>query len=126
MTEKLYYLDSHLASFQAEVISCTQTEKGFEVVLDRTAFYPLGGGQAADTGVLGKARVLDTREQGKDIIHLCDAPLTPGTQVEGTIDYQDRFVRMQQHSGEHIVSGIIHQRWGYHLSLIHISEPTRR
>ena len=121
MTEKLYYLDSHLASFRAEVISCTQTEKGFEVVLDRTAFYPLGGGQAADTGVLGNARVLDTREQGKDIIHLCDAALTPGTQVEGTIDYQDRFVRMQQHSGEHIVSGIIHRRWGYHNTGFHMN-----
>lgn len=111
-TQKLYYEDSHLSCFSAVVQSCRQTQKGFEVILDATAFYPEGGGQAADTGTLGQTRVLDTREQGETIVHLCDAPLEAGARVEGRIDYEARFIRMQQHSGEHIVSGILHRRFG--------------
>lgn len=111
-TRKLYYEDSHMSVFSAQVISCEQTEKGFEVILDATAFYPEGGGQAADTGTLGDASVLDTRERGESIVHLCSAPLAVGSQVEGRIDYEKRFIRMQQHSGEHIVSGILSRRYG--------------
>lgn len=111
-TKKLYYEDSHLERFTARVISCDQTDKGFEIILDATAFYPEGGGQAADTGILGGASVLDTRERGEEIIHLCDRALEPGSQVEGQIDWEPRFQRMQQHSGEHIVSGILHRRYG--------------
>lgn len=113
-TRKLFYEDPHQSQFTATVLSCGQTEKGYAVILDATAFYPEGGGQAADTGTLGNVRVLDTREQGETIVHLCDGPLTAGEMVEGKIDYDARFLRMQQHSGEHIVSGIIHRRWGYH------------
>lgn len=113
-TRKLYYEDSHLRSFSAKVLSCEETEKGYAVILDATAFYPEGGGQAADTGILGRVRVLDTREQGEQVVHTCDGPLIPGETVEGHIDYEARFRRMQQHSGEHIVSGIINRRWGYH------------
>lgn len=113
-TRKIYYEDSHLSAFSAKVLSCEKTEKGFAVTLDATAFYPEGGGQAADTGTLGIVRVLDTREQGRQVVHFCDGPLTPGETVEGQIDYDARFLRMQQHSGEHIVSGIINRRWGYH------------
>lgn len=113
-TRKLYYEDSHLRSFSAKVLSCEETEKGYAVILDATAFYPEGGGQAADTGILGRVRVLDTREQGEQVVHTCDGPLNPGETVEGHIDYAARFLRMQQHSGEHIVSGIINRRWGYH------------
>ena len=111
-TKKLYYEDSHLERFTARVISCDQTDKGFEILLDATAFYPEGGGQAADTGTLGQARVLDTRERGEEILHLCDRALEPGSRVEGRIDWDARFGRMQQHSGEHIVSGILHRRYG--------------
>lgn len=114
MTRKLFYEDSHLAAFSAKVLSCEETGKGFAVTLDATAFYPEGGGQAGDTGKLGGVRVLDTREQGEQVVHFCDGALTPGETVEGHIDYAPRFQRMQQHSGEHIVSGIIHRRWGYH------------
>lgn len=114
MTRKLFYEDSHLAAFSAKVLSCEETGKGFAVILDATAFYPEGGGQAGDTGTLGGVRVLDTREQGEQVVHFCDGALTPGEIVEGHIDYVSRFQRMQQHSGEHIVSGIIHRRWGYH------------
>ena len=119
-TQKRYYEDSHMAHFTATVLSCAQTEKGYEVILDATAFYPEGGGQAADTGTLGAARVLDTRERGETVIHLCDKPLTVGETVEGTIDYAARFHRMQQHSGEHIVSGIINRRYGYHNTGFHM------
>lgn len=111
-TRKLYYEDSHMSRFTAQVLSCEQVEKGFEIILDATAFYPEGGGQAADTGTLGGVRVLDTRERGEVIVHVCDAPLTVGTQVEGVLDYELRFIRMQQHSGEHIVSGILNRRYG--------------
>ena len=113
-TRKLYYEDSHMRSFSATVISCEKTEKGYEVLLDATAFYPEGGGQAADTGSLNNIRVLDVREREGRVIHLCEAAVEPGTAAEGVIDWEHRFRRMQQHSGEHIVSGIIHRRYGYH------------
>ena len=113
-TRKLYYEDSHLSVFSATVLACVETRKGYEIILDATAFYPEGGGQSGDTGALGNTRVLDTRERGEAVVHLCDKPLTVGETVEGRIDYGPRFLRMQQHSGEHIVSGIIHRRYGYH------------
>ena len=113
-TRKLYYEDCHLARFTANVLSCVKTDTGCEVVLDATAFYPEGGGQAADTGTLNGVRVVHTREDGEAVVHLCEAPLTVGETVEGILDYEARFPRMQQHTGEHIVSGIIHRKFGYH------------
>ena len=113
-TRKLYYEDSHMRIFTAKVLSCEGTEKGYEVILDATAFYPEGGGQAADTGTLNGIRVRDTRERGELVVHFCEAPLEVGAVVEGILDWEARFHRMQQHSGEHIVSGIINRRWGYH------------
>ncbi len=119
---KLFYEDSHMKTFTAQVLRCEKTEKGWEVVLDATAFYPEGGGQAADTGTLGTARVRHTAERGEEIIHLCDSPLEG--QVEGSIDYGKRFLRMQQHSGEHMVSGIIHRRYGYHNTGFHMGNES--
>lgn len=121
-TEKIYYADCHCATFRARVLECSETEGGFAVTLDRTAFYPLGGGQAADTGTLGSVRVLDTREEGEKIVHLCDSPLTVGSTVDGQIDYEARFVRMQQHTGEHIVSGILHRLYGCHNTGFHMNQ----
>ena len=120
MTEKLYYADSHLRQFTAAVLSCEPAEKGWEVTLSATAFYPEGGGQACDLGTLGGVQVLDVRERGEAVIHLCDGPLTVGAEVEGEIDWDRRFTLMQQHSGEHIVSGIIHRRYGYHNKGFHM------
>ena len=111
-TRKLYYEDSHLREFSAEVLSCVETEKGFEVILSATAFYPEGGGQACDLGSLGQAQVLDVRERGETIVHLCDREVLG--EVRGVIDWTRRFDLMQQHSGEHMVSGVIHRRYGYH------------
>lgn len=113
MTEKLYYADQYLSRFRARVAGCEETRGGFAVVLDRTAFYPEGGGQPGDTGTLGGVRVLDTHERGGEVVHLCSGPLEPGAEVEGSLDWARRFDLMQQHSGEHIVSGLIHARFGY-------------
>ena len=85
-TNTLYYLDCHTDTFVSRVLSCVQNGKGWEVTLEATAFYPEGGGQAGDTGTLGGARVLDTREQGESVIHICDAPLEVGAEVEGRLD----------------------------------------
>ncbi|MGM9588596.1 MAG: alanine--tRNA ligase-related protein [Faecousia sp.] len=119
-TKKLYYVDSHTAQFTATILSCEETPAGFEIIADQTAFYPEGGGQAADTGHLGQVRVLDTRERGEQIVHLCDGPLPIGETVEGAIHYDLRFDRMQQHSGEHIVSGLINSRYGWHNTGFHM------
>ena len=114
MTRKLYYEDCHMAEFTATVTGCAAAEKGYEIILDATTFYPEGGGQACDLGRLGSVNVLDVQERGEEVIHLCDGPLEVGAQVEGAIDYERRFHLMQQHTGEHIVSGIINRRYGYH------------
>ena len=113
MTEKLYYKDSHLAAFEAAVLACEPTKTGYAVTLDRTAFFPEGGGQPADTGRLGDARVLDVHEKGGVILHLTDAPLPVGETVRGELDFEQRRRRMQNHSGEHVVSGLVHREYGY-------------
>ena len=119
-TDKLYYKDCHLRQFEATVISCEKTPKGYEVILDATAFYPEGGGQACDLGTLGDVRVLDVQEKGETVVHLCDGPLNPGDAVEGVIDWERRFDQMQQHTGEHIVSGIVHRLYGFNNSGFHV------
>ena len=111
-TEKLFYTDSHMSSFRAAVTECTETEKGWIVKLDRTAFFPEGGGQPADTGSIGSVRVLDVRERAGEILHYTDAPLTAGAEYDCAIDFEQRWRRMQNHSGEHIVSGIAHTLYG--------------
>ena len=119
-TQALYYEDGYRTHFTATVLSCEQREGSWAVTLDATAFYPEGGGQAGDTGTLGSVRVLDTREEGETVVHLCDGPLDPGTQVEGVIDFDRRFDLMQQHTGEHMLSGLIHRRYGYHNKGYHV------
>ena len=106
-TVKLYYENAFLQDFTAAVKSCEAVKNGFAVVLDRTAFYPEGGGQPADHGTLGGAAVLDVQERNGVITHLCDRALPAGETVSGRIDWARRFDHMQQHSGEHIVSGML-------------------
>ena len=113
-TEKLYELDSGCREFTATVTGCTQAEGGWEIPLDRTAFYPEGGGQSYDTGTLEETNVTAVWDREGAVIHLCDSPLEVGAVVTGTLNWQRRLDLMQQHSGEHIVSGILHKLFGAH------------
>ena len=113
MTEKLHDADGHVREFSARVLACTEAGERWAVTLDRTAFFPEGGGQAADTGTLGGARVTDVQEAAGEILHYTDAPLPPGETVAGALDWEKRFRRMQNHSGEHLLSGLIHARYGF-------------
>ncbi len=110
--EKLYEENPFLTHFTATVESCSQSKKGYDVLLDRTAFYPEGGGQPYDLGTLGDARILEVHERDGRVVHTCDRALEAGSQVVGEIDWPRRFDLMQHHSGEHIVSGLAHQKWG--------------
>lgn len=122
--EKLFYNNQYLKEAPATVIACNETQKGWLIELDRTVFYPTGGGQPCDLGVLGEARVLDVSEKDGRLLHLCDLALPVGEAVVGKIDWERRFMLMQQHSGEHIVSGIIHERFGYDNVGFHMGSDT--
>lgn len=110
---ELFYKDAYLKEFDAVVTSCHEGKNGFEVVLDDTAFYPEGGGQPWDTGTLNDAKVTSVRKKDGVIIHYTDKPLAEGTKVHGVIDWIRRFDHMQNHSGEHIFSGLVHKKFGY-------------
>lgn len=110
---KLYENDSYMKKFSARVCSCVPDGENFRIVVDKSAFFPEGGGQNADTGWLSEARVLDVQEEGGIVYHMTDKALEVGRTVEGSIDWGRRFSNMQQHSGEHIVSGIVHKKYGY-------------
>ena len=110
---RLYYLDPYQGQGEATVISCHEEKRGYAVTLDQNLFYPTGGGQPCDLGTIGGRRVLDVSEKGDEVIHLCDGPLEIGCKVSLNVDLDRRFSLMQQHSGEHLVSGIIHRHFGY-------------
>ena len=113
MTEKLYYKDSYIKEFDAKVLACEASENGaFLIELDRTAFFPEGGGQSADTGRMGDAFVSDVQEKDGRILHYTDKALGVGEYVHCELDFETRFRKMQSHSGEHIVSGTVHRMFG--------------
>ena len=140
-TIRLFDKDSFIKEFTATVVSCEAVEneengkKTYKVILDQTAFFPEGGGQAADTGWIyvgeeetcfslmeeneqsnasfSKVTVLDVQEEKAEIVHYTDAPVKEGTQVKGVLDWKERFSKMQHHSGEHIVSGLVNKHFGY-------------
>ena len=111
-TEKLYYADPFLKEFTATVLDCQAEKNGYTVTLDRTAFYPEGGGQPADHGTLDGVAVTDVHEKNGVIFHNVDRAVEIGKTVSGSIDWARRFDHMQQHSGEHICSGLICGRYG--------------
>ena len=120
MTRKLYEDDGLLREFDAAVVRCEKQGDLWEAVLDQTAFFPEGGGQAADTGTLGGARVTDVQIKNGEIIHTLDAPLAAKSRVHGALDWPQRFSRMQHHTGEHILSGTLHRLYqldnvGFHM-----------
>lgn len=112
-TKRLYDENSYIREFDARVLSCGEGKNGYEVVLDETAFFPEGGGQPADQGFLEDVRVTDVRDKKDYVLHICAQPLEPGSLVHGRIDWERRFLHMQQHSGEHIFSGLVHRLHGY-------------
>ena len=121
-TEKLYDQDAYLWEFDATVISCAPMGKQYAVELDQTAFFPEGGGQTGDDGTLNDVAVKNTVLQGGRILHLCDAPLAVGQTVHGRLDGNLRFTKMQNHSAEHVVSGLVHSMFGGNNIGFHLGE----
>lgn len=121
---ELYYQNAYLREFDAKVVSCEPVKKGYAVVLSQTAFYPEGGGQPGDRGTLNETEVFDTHTANGAVVHYTRTPLEPGTEVHGEIDWDRRFDHMQQHSGEHIFSGLIHKLFGYENIGFHLGEET--
>ena len=111
---RLYYATPYVKTFMCTVISCTKNKKGtWDTILNQTAFDPEGGGQPSDTGALNGVKVLHVSEKGEEIIHELEAPLEEGVLAEGVIDWKKRYDNMQQHTGEHIFSGLVHKHFGY-------------
>lgn len=114
MTEKLYDKDAYLNIFAAKVEECLKVGDKYEVILDKTAFFPESGGQSADVGKIGQAVVSDVQILSDGTIkHITNTVLEEGTQYECCIDFEKRFRKMQNHTGEHIVSGLVHSLYGY-------------
>nr|WP_294466637.1 DHHA1 domain-containing protein [uncultured Sellimonas sp.] len=124
MTKQLYNQDVYMKTFTGKVLSCRkeQDQDRYEVVLDQTAFFPEGGGQYGDVGWLSGTAVTDTQERDGEIIHYTKEPLEEGSLVEGVIDWKIRFSRMQQHTAEHILSGLVHKRFGYQNVGFHLGD----
>lgn len=113
-TRRFYYEDVYRQEFEAEVLECRPGgKKGYWVLLDQSAFYPEGGGQPCDLGTLNGISVLDVQEREGELLHFLEEPLPIGSRVKGKIDWERRFDLMQQHSGEHMVSGLVHAAFGY-------------
>ncbi len=120
---KLFYEDINITDFTATVISCEKAENSGQycILLDATAFFPEEGGQSADKGTLNSQEVLDVQIKNDLIYHYLSAPLETGSTVSGHVDREQRFDFMQQHSGEHIISGLVHAQFGYNNVGFHLS-----
>lgn len=120
-TEKLYDKNAYLRQFTAKVLSCEplpdakkrKDGAAYGIILDQTAFFPEGGGQTADTGNLGNAVISDVQETDGEIVHMADVPLPVGAEIAGVLNWEERFRKMQNHTGEHLISGIVHSQFGY-------------
>lgn len=113
MTEKLYDKDSHLKEFTGTVLSCERSGEKYAVTLDKTAFFPEGGGQQSDRGYIGEAYISAVQTENGEILHFADKQLYVGQAYDCKIDFDFRFRNMQNHSGEHIISGIVHRLYGF-------------
>lgn len=122
MTRKLYESDAYISCFTAVVADCIKSGKFYKTVLDKTAFFPEGGGQAADTGFLDGVPVFDTQIENGEIYHYTDTPFNVGSAVNGKINFERRFSFMQNHTGEHIVSGVAHSLFGVNNVGFHLGE----
>lgn len=113
MTDRLYERDAYCSKFNAVVCDCTALDGKYSVVLDRTAFFPEGGGQAADEGTINGIPVVDVQQKDSIVIHVLETELTVGEEVSCEIDWELRYSRMQGHTGEHILSGVVNSLYGY-------------
>lgn len=121
-TVKIYDIFSYVKEFSAKVVSCEEKDGAFYVVLDQTAFFPEGGGQSADTGKIEDANVLDVQIKDDIVYHKTDKLLKIGATVICSINWETRFSRMQNHSAEHLISGIIHNLYGYNNVGFHMND----
>lgn len=126
MTEKLYYIDAYIKEFTATVTDVLTDKDGVALVLDRTAFFPEEGGQSADKGYIADARVLDVKERNGVIYHYVDKAPELGAVADCSIDFAERFEKMQCHTAEHIISGAIHRLFGldnvgFHLGALEVT-----
>ena len=112
-TVRLYETDSSISEFEATVLSCEGEGEGYAVTLDRTAFFPTGGGQTCDTGYIGTARVYDVTLRDCDAVHMTDRPLKVGEKYICTLDYAERLSKMRSHTAEHILSSYLFALKGY-------------
>ena len=121
-TKKLYDIDAYACAFEASVLSCEEVaENKYAVVLDQTLFFPEEGGQSPDKGTLDGVAVVDVQIKGDVITHYTEKALEIGATVKGEIDWQHRFFNMQQHSGEHLFSGLAYKKYGYKNVGFHLS-----
>src|SRR5690349_18059225 len=117
-TKRLYYTDSYLTSFDAHIVDAA--DDGRRVYLDQTAFYPTSGGQPHDLGMLGDARLSDVIDEGDRIAHVLETPLEHGkAPVAGRVSWERRFDHMQQHTGQHLLSAVLEESFGYHTVSVH-------
>lgn len=121
-TERLFDRDARAESFSATVLECNAENGSFCVILDKTLFFPEEGGQSCDTGVLGGAKVIRVVEKQGIIYHYTDSALNVGENVDGKLDYAERYRKMQNHTGEHIVSGLIFKHFGLKNVGFHLSD----
>lgn len=121
-TVKLYDENAYLDKFSATVVSCEKAENGYALILDKTSFFPEEGGQLCDTGLINGAAVNYVKEENGIITHFVDRVFSVGQTVEGFIDFPRRFSFMQNHSGEHIVSGIVFKKYGFNNVGFHLNE----
>jgi alanyl-tRNA synthetase len=123
MTDRLYLTDPYLTQFRARITSLAEHGGRPAAVLDRTAFYPEGGGQPADRGTLGGAAVVDVQERDGVVLHVLDRSLEP-REVEGAIDWPRRFDHMQQHHGQHLLSAAFERVLDAPTTSFHLGERT--
>ncbi|MBQ9069944.1 MAG: hypothetical protein IJY23_01175 [Clostridia bacterium] len=131
MTEKLYYKDAYLKEFTALVISCDLTDVGYDIVLDKTAFFPEEGGQYSDKGYIEESEVFDVREVDEIIHHYAKKAVNVNESVHCSIDFDERFDKMQQHTAEHMISGFFHKLYGientgFHLGAVDVTLDTSK
>ncbi len=119
---ELFYRYPYQKEFDTKVIHCEKCKQGYSVILEDTLFYPEGGGQPCDLGTINGVEVIDVQRKEDIVVHTLKEEIKVGTNVHGVIDWKRRFDHMQNHTGEHIVSGVIHKHYGYENVGFHMGE----